>query len=135
MPEHDTTHSPSPRPKAPTSGPFLSFDLESEIRKLRGEDTWQGGKNSKTLIKYPDYRIVLIALNKGGRMTEHHAAGRLSVQTISGRVKMHVEGSEFDLRAGQLLVLDRAVPHDVEAVEDSAFIVTIAWPENRPGGK
>src|SRR2546429_7357633 len=28
-----------------------------------------------------------------------------------------------------LLALDRALPHDVKALEDSAFLLTIAWPE------
>jgi hypothetical protein len=31
--------------------------------------------------------------------------------------------------AGRVLVLDRDMPHDVIALEDSAFLVTMAWPE------
>ncbi len=42
---------------------------------------------------------------------------------------MHAGGKEFDLPVGRLLVLDRAMPHDVVAIEDSAFLLTIAWPE------
>jgi len=42
---------------------------------------------------------------------------------------MHVEDKVFDLPAGHLLALDRALPHDVKALEDSAFLLTIAWPE------
>jgi hypothetical protein len=34
----------------------------------------------------------------------------------------------FDLRAGSLLVLDQGLPHDLEALEDSVFLLTIAWP-------
>jgi quercetin dioxygenase-like cupin family protein len=40
---------------------------------------------------------------------------------------MRVAGQEFDLPAGHLLALDAAVPHDVEALEDSAFVLTVAW--------
>lgn len=29
---------------------------------------------------------------------------------------------------GRLLALDQAMPHEVEALEDSAFLLTIAWP-------
>jgi len=32
-----------------------------------------------------------------------------------------------ELPAGQLLVLDQCVPHDVEAEEDSAFLLTLSW--------
>jgi hypothetical protein len=42
---------------------------------------------------------------------------------------MHAGGKEFDLPAGHLLVLDRAMPHDVVAIEDSAFLLTVAWPD------
>ena len=29
--------------------------------------------------------------------------------------------------------LERALPHDVEALEDSAFLLTIPWPEDTIG--
>jgi hypothetical protein len=33
----------------------------------------------------------------------------------------------FNLRPGGLLALDRAVPHEVTALEESAILLTIAW--------
>lgn len=47
---------------------------------------------------------------------------------VEGRIQVHADGRTFDLYRGALLALDRGVPHDVEAVEDSAFLLTIAWP-------
>jgi hypothetical protein len=41
---------------------------------------------------------------------------------------MHALDREFDLPQGRLLVLDRGVQHDVEALQDSAFLLTVAWP-------
>ena len=32
------------------------------------------------------------------------------------------------MNVGDLLMLDREVAHDVEALTDSAFLLTIAWP-------
>jgi hypothetical protein len=43
---------------------------------------------------------------------------------------MHVESKALDLPADHLLMLERAIAHDVEALEDSAFLLTIAWPED-----
>jgi hypothetical protein len=37
-------------------------------------------------------------------------------------------GRTFSLRLGGLLALDRGVRHDVTALEESAFLLTIAWP-------
>jgi quercetin dioxygenase-like cupin family protein len=61
-------------------------------------------------------------------MAEHKSDGRIAVQVISGHVRIHADGRTFDLRAGGLLTLERAVPHDVEAIDESALLLTIAWP-------
>ena len=52
------------------------------------------------------------------------------MQTIAGHIRMHVESKALDLPADHLLVLERAIAHDVEALEDSAFLLTIAWLED-----
>jgi quercetin dioxygenase-like cupin family protein len=128
MPEFETSHGAARAPEA-TAGPSLTFDLAQQIRDLRQESYWQSGRNSKTLVKYDDFRIVLTALQAKTTIHEHHSAGRISVQTVEGHLRMHAGGKEFDLPAGRVLVLDRAMPHDVVAVEDSALLLTIAWPE------
>ena len=123
-------HNPGPQrvPDA-TAGPSLEFELAAEIEKLRGEPAYETGRNAKTMVKYEDFRIVLTAIKGGTRIQEHHSAGRISVQTVAGHIRMRALGREFDLPQGRLLVLDRAVQHDVEAVEDSAFLLTVAWPK------
>ena len=128
MPNTEPSHGDA-RATEPTEGPSLSFDLTEQIRQLRQEHYWQSGRNSKTIVKYTDFRIVLTAVKAETTIHEHHSAGRISVQTVEGRIRMHAGGKEFDLPAGHLLVLDRAMPHDVVAIEDSAFLLTIAWPE------
>lgn len=133
MPESDADHRGAARATEPTEGPFLSLDLPQQIEELRRESYWQSGRNSKTLVKYPDFRIVLTAVRKNSRIPEHHAGGRISVQTVSGHIRMHAGGKEFDLPSGHLLALDRGMQHDVEALEDSAFLLTIAWPEGAAG--
>ncbi|HYM09370.1 MAG TPA: hypothetical protein VEU62_01485, partial [Bryobacterales bacterium] len=93
----------------------------------------QSGRNAKTIVKYPDFRIVLTVVKGNTRIHEHHSDGRISVQTVAGHIRMRAGGKEFDLPVGRLLALDRAMPHDVEALEDSAFLLTIAWPgDGRP---
>ena len=62
------------------------------------------------------------------RMHEHTAAGRISVHTLNGHIRLHLPERVVDLPAGHLLALDQCVPHDVEAAEDSAFLLTLSWP-------
>jgi quercetin dioxygenase-like cupin family protein len=110
------------------AGPSLEFELALEIEKLRREPAYEGGRNAKTMVKYEDFRIVLTAIKGGTRIHEHHSAGRISVQTVAGHIRMRALDREFDLPQGRLLVLDRGVQHDVEAIQDSAFLLTVAWP-------
>ena len=110
------------------SDPFMEFDLPAEIHRLHAETTWNTGHNARTLIKYDDFRVVLIALAAKARLQDHKAEGRISVHVLSGHVQVRASGRTFSLRPGGLLALDRGVPHGVEALEESAFLLTIAWP-------
>jgi len=109
----------------------LPFDLVSELDQLRRDESWQNptGRSSKTLVKYADLRIVLIAMKANTRMHEHSAAGRISVHSLNGHIRLHLPDQVVDLPAGHLLALDECVPHDVEATEDSAFLLTLSWPQ------
>jgi quercetin dioxygenase-like cupin family protein len=111
------------------AGPLLQIDLERELQQLRREDSWQRetGRSSKTLAKYPDFRIVLILMKSGTRMRQHRAEGRVSIQQLEGQVCVHLADRTVNMSAGHLLVLDCGVLHDVEALEESAFLLTISW--------
>ena len=124
-PEDSQHRRPHPQPMA---APFLEFDLTRELEQLHCEPQPTSGQNAKTLVKYDDFRVVLIALRAHTRIPGHHAEGRISVQTIRGHIRLRALERTFDLRAGSLLTLDQGVAHDVEALEDSAFLLTIAWP-------
>jgi quercetin dioxygenase-like cupin family protein len=110
------------------ASPFLEFDLIAEVDRLHGERTWHTGHNARTLIKYDDLRVVLMALKAGSRIPEHKANGRISVQVLSGHIRLNASGRTFDLRPGSLLALDERAPHDLEALDESAVLLTIAWP-------
>jgi len=109
----------------------MEFDLPAEIDRLRAETTWKAGQNARTLVKYDDVRVVLIALQAKVRVPEHKTEGRLSVHVLSGHIHLRAAGRTFSLRPGGLLALDHGVPHEVEALEESAFLLTIAWPGPR----
>jgi quercetin dioxygenase-like cupin family protein len=111
------------------AGPLLQIDLERELQQLRREDSWQRetGRSSKTLAKYPDFRIVLILMKGGTRMRQHRAEGRISIQQLKGQVCIHLADRKVTVSTGHLLVLDCGVLHDVEALEESALLLTISW--------
>ena len=110
------------------AAPLLEFDLASEVERLRNEPEWSSGQNAKTLVKYDDLRVVLIALRAGARIPNHETAGRISIHTVQGHVRVRAQDQLRDLPMGTVLALDQGLPHDVEALEDSAILLTIAWP-------
>jgi quercetin dioxygenase-like cupin family protein len=123
------THGSPERPMHHVGRSLLTFDLTAEVERLQTEESWrQGTRNAKTLVKESDLRIVVIVMRQGRRMEEHRAPGRLSIQTLTGRLRLHALDQTIDLAAGQVLVLDPDVAHDVEALAESAFLLTIAWP-------
>ncbi len=110
------------------AAPFLEFDLKRELEQLHEEPEWSTGQNARTLVKFDDFRVVLMALRARARVPGHLTKGRISIQTVVGHILERADGRTFDLPGGALLALDHSVPHEVEAVEDSAFLLTIAWP-------
>lgn len=112
------------------ANPLLRFNLSEELRQLRSEDSWQRetGRSSKTLAKYPDFRIVLVLMKANTQMKEHHADARISIHSLQGKIRIHLPDQKVELPAGELMALDHGIPHDVEAVEESAFLITISWP-------
>jgi len=111
------------------AAPYLEFDLARETEQLHREPGWQSGQNARTLVKFADLRIVLTTLKAHSRIPGHQTRGRISIQTISGHLHVRAQGRTFDLPPGGLLALDQDVPHDVEALEDSSLLLTIAWPD------
>jgi quercetin dioxygenase-like cupin family protein len=110
---------------------FMEFDLSAEVHRLKAETTWSKGHNARTLIKYSDLRVVLMAFKANARLPEHQTDGRLSVHVVAGHIQLKASGRTFDLHAGGLLALDRGLPHDLEALEESVVLLTVAWPAAR----
>ncbi len=126
-----TSGSPQ-RPAQQLEGPLLTFDLAAELDRLRQEPGYQRGDHgANTLVHEADCRVVLVALKAGARIREHDAAARITVQTITGRVRLRVRDQAVELPTGHLLVLAPNLAHDVEALEESAFLLTFAWVQGR----
>ena len=115
------------------AAPALKVCIATAIKQQQKHESWQRGtgRSSTTLAKYPDLRIVLVSMKANTRMHEHQAAGRLSLMTLTGWIRLHVLEHTVDIPAGHLLTLDCCVPHDVEAIKQSTFLLTIAWPHGK----
>jgi quercetin dioxygenase-like cupin family protein len=77
------------------------------------------------LLHREHLRVVLFAFDRGGWLREHRAPGLVTIHVLSGRLRVATASSAHDLTAGQVLVLERDVPHDVEATEQSDMLLTV----------
>ncbi len=111
----------------PVEGPFLHLQLGEQLERLRQESTWRAsGRNAITLAKEPSLRVVLMLLGKGTKISEHQAAGPLTFQVLSGSVTFRAGARVESLGSGELIVLESTVAHEVEALEESACLLTLA---------
>jgi quercetin dioxygenase-like cupin family protein len=119
----------------PPAAPLEVIDLDAEANQLRAQDAWQlHGQSAKTLVKHEHFRVVLIALQAGRRCQEHRAEESVSVQTIQGRIRVHLAlGQTVELGKGRVLALAPALAHDFEAIDESTLLLTLAWTGHRPG--
>lgn len=109
---------------------LLHFDLSEELRQLRKKVSWHrgSGRSSKTLAKYPDFHIVLILMKANTRMEKHHVDARISIHAIEGKIRVRLPEGAVEVSAGELLAIDYGIPHEVAALAESAFLITISWP-------
>lgn len=113
---------------------WVDFDLSAVARELQAEEMYfRDGQAARTLLRAFDLRIVVIAMRAGKRISEHHANVTASIQTLTGRVRLHFDEGSAELAAGQLLVLGPGLTHDVIAEIDSAIVLTLGWRAAEPG--
>ena len=111
--------------------PVAEFNLKQELEELQQKKPWPSGIHSKLLFKKDDFRCLLIAMEPSARIKEHHADGTISVQLLRGRIRFNTQAKQHELAAGSLLGLGASIKHDITAIEDSAFLLTISWPSNQ----
>lgn len=70
-------------------------------------------------------RQTVIAVRAGARLAEHVNPGDATLLVINGRLRLWSGETSWEGRAGDLLIVPDA-PHWVEALTDTAFLLTAA---------
>ena len=103
----------------------FSFDLRSEIEALKAEPLTTTGRTTRSLASLPSLRVLLVRMKADSTWQEHTAPGKIIVQTVAGHIRMGAFGQILDMPAGNLVVLDARIPHDVVAIQDSVFLLIV----------
>lgn len=126
-PEGDTTGT-FLRPAQHLASAFAAFDLRTEADTLLEEARYlPDRRSSKTLVKLAHLRVTLTAACAGTGTSWHHTHAPVTVQCLSGLVRLRAGNAEVELDQAGLATVEAEVEHEVEAVTDSVFLVTVAW--------
>jgi quercetin dioxygenase-like cupin family protein len=104
------------------------LSLEALARELLAQAASAGGgRAARTVVGGHEktLRQTVIAMVKDATLTEHANPGEASVHVLHGRVALAADGQSWEGRDGDLLIVPEA-PHSLQALEDSAVLLTVA---------
>ena len=113
--------------------PMMAFGIAEEISRIKADQrSTNKRKRSAVLAKNEHVRIVLAVLSRGEALQEHETEGQITVTVVQGAISFNALNERRNLGAGDLLTLQAGIRHSVEALEDSAFVITVYSPSKKP---
>ena len=107
--------------------PLVTMDLNHLMEQVRNEPSWKySDRNSITIYKSENMRVVLIGLHQNAELKTHTANGIINVQVLEGHIKFTTEQQVTELEKGQMLALKKQLPHSVFALKETFFLLTMA---------
>lgn len=105
---------------------LVTIDLPLFTEQIKQEPSWKDSdRNAITVFKTNGLRIVLIALHQGAEMARHTANGIISVQVLEGHLRFTTDMQSVELNKGQMLALHERIPHSVQAIKETIFLLTL----------
>jgi quercetin dioxygenase-like cupin family protein len=104
------------------------FSLDALAREhLERAATSSTGRSATTVYGGHEHmlRQTLVAMTSGSSLTEHDSPGEATLLVLEGRVRLNADGTSWDGRSGDLLVIPDA-RHSLDALEDSAVLLVVA---------
>ncbi|WP_109832369.1 cupin domain-containing protein [Reichenbachiella versicolor] len=78
---------------------------------------------SKILTKSQGGNTTLFAFDKGQSLSEHTAPFDATVYIVDGCCKVTIDSKEYQLTAGELIVMPANIPHALEATESFKMLL------------
>lgn len=104
----------------PVNG-IASLNIADEIGRLKRGPQWVAGDRvAESLAKNSEISVTLLLLKQGAILKEHRARGTVALTIMTGSIRLN----GATLGAGTVAVIDHEAPHAVEALTESALVLT-----------
>jgi len=111
----------------PSVGGMVSLSIMDEVARLKEKPEWSSeDRLAVSLVKDDALNILLLVLKERARLAEHRTKGPIAVHVLSGAVRFSEGSEQVVLSSGSMAALDRNIVHSLEAIEESAVLLTTA---------
>lgn len=91
-----------------------------------------GHQIPRVLFSAPECRVVVVDLQRGEELGDHHVRERAVVEVVYGAVAIRLDNDAVECGAGTVVTFDPDERHAVRALADARLLLILApWPSTR----
>jgi quercetin dioxygenase-like cupin family protein len=107
-------------------GKASTFDVPAIIDDLKKQQNWLNGEiSSVILLSSPTIKVLLTLMHEGTEVISYQADDSVTFQVIDGSMILHIGDESILIREGEMLTLDEKLKYSFDAVEETAFLLTL----------
>lgn len=106
-------------------GTYVFVDIPSYIHQIKDEKSWEkNDRNGITVFKSANITQVITVLHQGTAIKDNELDEYLSVQVLSGNVRISTPEGDIDAVKNQMITFHPHVKHSLEALSESIILLT-----------
>ena len=101
---------------------------KSEVLKLKEQVAYQDGQVvSKTLAQNGAVSVTLFSFDKDEEISAHKSGGDAFVTCLDGVGKITIDGTDYEIREGESIVMPAGHPHAVYGKEKFKMLLVVVF--------
>ncbi|OZV16920.1 cupin [Aggregatibacter actinomycetemcomitans] len=103
---------------------------KATVLKLNDLLAYQDGQViSKTFSQNPAVGLTMFCLPKGEEISAYKSRGDALVTILEGKARITIDTTDYEVNAGESIVLPADIPHALYALENFKMFLTVVFPK------